>query len=103
MKKFAFWTLLTFCLIGTAYAGVEQEIVIFFRGDVDGSGAINISDPIALNSYLFAGGPEPGTCEDVWDANGDGYANAADPVYLLNYLFNGGPSPDPLMSKCLVE
>ena len=49
----------------------------------------DISDAIAMLSYLFAGGSL--TCEDAGDANDDGGLNISDPIYLLGYLFGDGP------------
>jgi len=98
---------------GAIEAGVEQEIVIFFRGggdqetliyfprgDVDGSGSVNISDALQLSDYLFAGGSEPETCEDVWDVDGSGSANITDVNLLLNHLFAGGPAPPSDVVAC---
>ncbi len=69
----------------------------FVRGDVDASGAINITDAVFLLNYLFLGGETP-PCLEAADANGDGGGldrppNISDPVALLNWLFLGGPAP----------
>ena len=56
---------------------------------------MNITDPIALLSFLFRGGRGP-SCLDAADANDDGALNLTDAVYLLLYIFGGGaPPPDP--------
>ena len=91
--------ILTLLLSGAIDAGVEQEIIIFFRGDVDGSGSVNLSDAVQLADYLFAGGTEPESCEAVWDVDDSGSANITDVNFLFNHLFAGGPAPpsDPVV------
>ncbi len=70
----------------------------FRRGDVDGDGAVEITDPIAILARLFLGGEAPG-CPDAADANDDGELNLTDPIAILSRLFLGGealPPPGPL-------
>jgi hypothetical protein len=62
------------------------------RGDVDGSGAANISDAVSLINFIFAGGVAPVSLV-AGDANGDGTANISDAVYLIQYIFAGGLAP----------
>ncbi len=81
-------------------AGIEQEDIIFFRGDVNGDGSMNISDPIDLAYYLFGSGPIPDSCAQVWDADGNGAVDVTDVNYLLDYLFAGGPPPTPSLVLC---
>ncbi len=70
------------------------------RGDVDGSGAVQLTDAVFLLDYLFRGGPPP-PCDDAADANDDGGANLADAVTVLDYLFRGGRRPpDPGPDGC---
>jgi len=72
--------------------------------DYNNDGNFDLSDPVALLSYLFTGGPEykPGDgCNDaalalVMDSNGDGNVDLSDAVSKLSYLFLGGPEPAPL-------
>lgn len=93
-----------FMLIGSfCFAGIEQDIFIFFRGDVDGNKVINISDPITLNNYLFNGAERPITCPDVWDADASGFVNIYDSIFILNYLFSGHSAPSPVLVDCTVE
>ena len=64
-------------------------------GDVNGDLRIDISDPVFLLSFLFAGGPNP-MCIPITacaDANADGRIDIGDPIYMLAYLFGGGPPP----------
>ncbi len=69
----------------------------FRRGDVDGDGGWNITDPIRLIYWEFLGG-SPLRCLDAADANDDGQLDLSDPVLLLGYLFLGGRAPaDPYL------
>jgi hypothetical protein len=70
----------------------------FMRGDGNGDGTVDISDPIALLSALFLGA-EPPSCEDAADSNADEELDISDAVYSLSALFVGGsefPWPGPL-------
>ena len=67
---------------------------LFRRGDVDQSGALDISDGVATFDYLFLGGDVPG-CLDAVDANDDGALEISDGIFVLNYLFVGGREPPP--------
>jgi len=64
------------------------------RGDVDSSGAVGLTDVMALFTYLFYSGPAP-ECPEAADVNGDGSIALTDAVYLIQYLFAGGPPPPP--------
>jgi hypothetical protein len=75
----------------------------FRRGDVDGTGQVNITDAVAVLQRLFQGGARP-SCEDAADTNDDGGINVSDPVYLLNHLFLSGPVlPAPGTASCGVD
>jgi predicted phosphodiesterase len=64
----------------------------FLRGDSNGDGVLDISDPNHLYLFLFNGTVSP-NCLDASDVNDDGQVDVSDPAYLLNYLFQGGPPP----------
>ncbi len=64
------------------------------RGDMNHSGAIDISDVVYLVTYFFYGGPEP-PCLDEADLNDSGTVDISDLTYLVNYMFNQGPLPVP--------
>ncbi|MEM7232354.1 MAG: hypothetical protein AAF517_09280 [Planctomycetota bacterium] len=80
---------------------VREDVdgVLFRRGDVDSSGVINISDPIALLGYLFLGTGEP-ICLDAGDADDDGAVNITDAVRILAWLFSGGAEPAEPFQSC---
>jgi hypothetical protein len=62
-------------------------------GDVNGSGAVDVSDAIRLLEYLFLpeDGPVSPICRGSTDVNGDGDLDISDPVFILAHLFAGGP------------
>jgi hypothetical protein len=67
----------------------------FRRGDADGSGSLDISDPITIIHHLYLSGPQP-ACLDAADAGDDGAVDLSDAVVILARLFLGGePLPAP--------
>ncbi len=74
----------------------------YLRGDVNASRKVDIADPIALLSHLFARGAAP-RCPDAADANDDGALDIADAITILQYLFargDGGGSVVSLIGTC---
>ncbi len=65
----------------------------FIRGDADGSTVINLTDPIALLFYLFAGERTFVPCADAADFDDNGLLGITDSLLALDYLFRGGPQP----------
>lgn len=63
----------------------------FVRGDINIDGGVDISDPIRILGYLFAGLDAP--CRDAGDANDDERIEIADAILLLEFLFRDGPAP----------
>jgi hypothetical protein len=61
------------------------------KGDVDGSGSIDIADAVHLIAYMFSGGPEP--IVKACDVNCDNKFNIADVVYLVRFIFSYGEKP----------
>ena len=59
-----------------------------YRGDANHDDEIDISDPIAILSYLFLG--RELACLSAADANKDGEIDISDPIRLLTFLF--GPA-----------
>ena len=74
----------------------------FVRGDADGKGDIDISDPIFLLTYLFLGGEAP-DCLDAGDVNDDGGLDITDAVYSLTFQFLGGDPPKSPFPECGIE
>ncbi len=64
----------------------------FIRGDVNEDDTIEISDAIALLSYLFVGDLQL-NCLDAADLNDDEGVDVGDAVFLLDYLFQSGTAP----------
>jgi hypothetical protein len=82
-------------------AGINDGDIIA-RGDVNDSGAVDASDAIYLNSFLYSGGPAP-PCRNQADANHDGLLDVSDSIFILAWLYSGGPappSPGPFASTC---
>jgi hypothetical protein len=71
----------------------------FRRGDTNGDGLFDISDPIAILGCLFVGAA-CSACPDADDTNDDGLVNVADPVFLLLWRFLSGPNPPPPFAAC---
>ncbi len=71
----------------------EATIGLIIRGDANGDGSVNASDPVAILAYLFGSGAL--WCLDAADVNDDGKIDLSDPTLLLWYLFAGGKAPSP--------
>jgi len=82
------------------YSEPSDSVIVNFDecsvpGDANGDGNVDISDAIAILSYLFMGGSL--RCPNNADINGDGTVDISDPVKLLGKLFGiggGGSVPD---------
>jgi hypothetical protein len=69
----------------------------FRRGDVDGSGDVDLTDPISNLGFLFLGDFQP-TCMDATDTDDSGIVDVSDPILSLKFQFLGGvdiPTPFP--------
>jgi hypothetical protein len=64
----------------------------YICGDADATGAVDISDPVFLISYIFSGGPAPSPVARG-NVNCDAGIDISDVVYLIAYIFSGGPAP----------
>jgi len=96
-----FWRVdtLTPCGVTTgALWSFKTKLVEFVRGDANADGRLNISDAVAVLSYLF-GGASSG-CLRSHDANDDGKVNLADAIALLGFLFAGRPPPPAPFPDC---
>jgi len=73
--------------------------VSFIRGDANADGSMDISDPILVLLYLFAGHAAP-SCAASADADASGSVNITDAIRLLGYLFLSGPEPPAPFPAC---
>jgi len=72
----------------------------FVRGDVDQSGAIDLTDPIGLFDHLFRGGTAP-ICRDAADANVVVVVvYLSDSIAILQHLFLGTFTPEAPFPLC---
>jgi hypothetical protein len=67
---------------------------LFRRGDVDGDGQVNITDPINALGFFFLGAATP-ACLDSVDADDSGETNITDAIVMLQFLFLGAADPAP--------
>jgi hypothetical protein len=68
----------------------------FIRGDANGDGQVDLSDPVKVLVHLFVGGSAAPGCLAAADADGSGDVVLTDAIYSLDYLFLGGfPPPAP--------
>jgi hypothetical protein len=61
------------------------------RGDVSGNGAVDISDGILANNFLFLGGTV--ACEESVDFNDDDVLDSADSIGIFTFAFVPGSPP----------
>lgn len=72
----------------------------FLRGDSNGDGAFDISDPISLLLHLFQAGGAL-RCREAGDSNDDNALDISDATYSLSYLFLQGSAPPPPFSPAM--
>lgn len=84
-------------VFGVSPSGCDS---FFVRGDCNGDGVFDISDPITLLVDLFIGGDQPLGCRDACDSNDDGALNIGDPIGALFALFGTPPVPLPPPAVC---
>ncbi|MCA8959853.1 MAG: hypothetical protein KDC38_05045, partial [Planctomycetes bacterium] len=76
-----------------AFALIEP---LFRRGDTNGDGVFDISDPVSALAALFIVGTPPPECVSAADVNDEGVFDISDVVYALAALFVPGAAPPPL-------
>ncbi len=64
------------------------------RGDIDGSGPVDVGDLTYLVAYLFQGGSPP-PCLSEGDPDGSGAIDVGDLTFMVAYLFQSGAAPTP--------
>lgn len=91
-----------------ADGGISQTVIYNMRrhctwlvGDASGDRIIDISDPVYLVSFIFAGGyhPQPHPIGSG-DANCDRAVDLSDCVYIISFLFSGGAEPGASCDCC---
>jgi len=68
------------------------ENSLFWRGDCNSSGSLDLADAIASLYFIF-GLPNLVSCVDSCDVNDSGAVDIGDTVYFLGGLFSNGPLP----------
>jgi hypothetical protein len=72
----------------TAFLVAEAHDASFIRGDANDDGNFDVSDPVAVLTFLFRGGSAP-YCADAADANDSGDVDISDSILMLTSLFLG--------------
>lgn len=67
--------------------------------DANGDGAVDVTDGLLVERWLFAGGAAP-ACEAAVDASADGLIDAGDGTAIWAYAFAGGSFPEPAADAC---
>ncbi len=73
---------------------LEVPFVAFRRGDVNDSGALEVTDAINFLTWMFLGGTAP-ACMDAADADNSGGLGLSDAINVLVFLFGGDAPPGP--------
>ena len=71
----------------------------FVRGDANGDGKSNLTDPLGILGYLFLNGGSGG-CLKALDVNDNGKVEITDSIVLLQHLFEGGTAPPAPFPDC---
>ena len=66
------------------------ELKLFRRGDCNGDGAVDVSDPTNMLNFAFLGADAP-ACLEACDFNANGALDITTAVFAFNALFQGGP------------
>lgn len=93
-------------------SAAEIELAATFRrGDTDGNGSFQVTDPVRILRFLFRG-DDPGTCPPALNVDGSvfggtdrdredrGDVGITDAVQLLQYMFAQGLPPAPPFDAC---
>lgn len=65
---------------------------VFYRGDTNDDGFLDLTDSITIFVFLFLGTALPG-CMDGADVDNDGRVEITDGISILVFLFGGGEAP----------
>jgi hypothetical protein len=89
------WTTVS-VLVFLAGGELSAQGLSFRRGDTNGDGRFNVSDPIVLLNHIYREEPASLPCRKAADANDDGSIDLSDAIYGLLHLFLGRrPPPAP--------
>jgi hypothetical protein len=72
---------------------------VFVRGDANGDGRLNVTDPLLILRQLFQGGIAS-PCARAADPDDSGALDLGDAVYVLQYLFRSGAAPPAPYPEC---
>ena len=72
---------------------------MFFRGDFNADGKLDVSDAVSGLGHMFRGSAGP-RCQDSADTNDDGRLDIADAVFVLEFQFGGGRPPPAPRFQC---
>jgi hypothetical protein len=81
----------------------KEKTRFFRRGEVNGDGILDVSDPIALLFHVFLGERTAYYCREAMDADDNGRVEISDATFILQYLFLGGPEPGVPGRPCGVD
>ena len=83
----------------TSYVRMEFVGGQFVRGDANGDGEADLTDPLRILRYLFQRGASGG-CVKSLDVNDNGNVEVTDGILLLRHLFQGGTPPAAPFPEC---
>src|SRR5262245_15808187 len=95
----AFVSLVVLSFLACLSARAADTSVQFRRGDANGDGKLDLSDPIKTLGNLFIDGGEF-SCAKACDSNADGLVDLSDVIFSLSYLFQGGAEPPAPGMRC---
>jgi len=81
--------------VSPVFTEVEYAVHISpwdYRGDVNGSGVVELGDVVYLITYLYKSGAPPPIMTEA-DVNCSGLVELGDVVSLISYLYKNGPVP----------
>ena len=87
------------CLAAAGFHSPLAAQAAFSRGDLDADRSLDLSDPIRLLLYLYAGSTAP-ACPRAGDTNDNGTLDTTDAVRLLAYVFSSGEPPAAPFPDC---
>src|SRR5688572_16784845 len=90
-KRRSSWSRAGLVLAGAVLAGIRLAPagageVCWIRGDVDGSGGVDLSDVSSILNRLYVANE---CVSPAGDVNDNGYVTIADPLYILHWQFTG--------------